>query len=88
MAASPLLVPPPMPSRLLGMRVVLHPDMVTVPRPWRERLFSLLWRPFRATKLVPNPTIPRGEVIRMGMTLHMRAMDWADLKQRKRLAPV
>jgi len=47
------------PEVFCGLRVVMSEHMVVfcgivdTPRPWRERLFSLPWRPWRATKAVP-----------------------------------
>ena len=37
-----------------GYRVVIVPDAQGVRRTWRERLFSLPWRPWASTKVVPT----------------------------------
>jgi len=52
-----------------GMRIVEDPHMLvpgepeTIDRTWGERLFSLPWRPWKATKVI-IPMIPSKEVLR------------------------
>lgn len=53
---------------ILGHRIIASPLMtmpgkpVQVPRSWRERLFSLPWRPLVAFRLVV-PQVPRNDAI-------------------------
>lgn len=54
---------------LHGMRIVEDPNLLvpgeseTVQRDWHECLFSLPWRPWRATKII-IPMIPSTQVLR------------------------
>lgn len=63
------------PGTIGGFEIVEHSPMVTrlLRRSWRERLFTLPWRPFVKTKTVqvPNPLFPLGsEIFRVGYQLH------------------
>ena len=44
--------------RIGGKNVVVLPDMVKITRTWKERLFTLPWRPLQKTKWVANNKLP------------------------------
>lgn len=67
------------PLSFAGMPVIVHRPM-TVRRTWRERLFSLPWRPFRKFKTVP-PAIGDGQVYRVLDTWHVTESTWDSLKK-------
>lgn len=68
---------------LLGFDVVVQEDEILVERrTWTERLFTLPWRPWIATKtcVVPCP-IPDDKVYRMGTTLYMSVRTYKEFKK-------
>lgn len=55
----------------LGFKIVVLPDTVEVRRGWKERFFSLPWRPFTAIQTISNINVPApGKVFQMGDTLY------------------
>lgn len=78
-----------LPLTLLGKRVVLNDTACTksvdeiVPRPWRERLCSWPWRPWRPTKTVTK-LVPSDSIYMlgfMGNTIMMHSQTWKRLKE-------
>jgi hypothetical protein len=57
-----------------------------VPRPWRDRLWSWPWRPWRATMLV-TVQVPSDDVLRVGGRLVMHPATLAKLQARLGEAP-
>lgn len=64
-----------------GFKVVIISDVVEHQRSWRERWFSLPFRPFQRTKMLPNPALPEdGEFLKVKGFLYCNARSWAMLK--------
>ncbi len=61
---------PPQPGTYAGLKLIIVPYTTTIPRTWRERLFSWPWRPMQTEKVIENVACPDdGESIQMGNTL-------------------
>jgi hypothetical protein len=76
------------PGDLAGFRVIESPyltqpgDPVTVRRTWRERLLSLPWRPFVATRVV-IPQVPYRGFVRLNA--HTIAMHPETLRELRKV---
>ncbi len=46
-----------------GMEVIILSSTIMVDRSWRERLWSMPWRPWRSVKWIANPIIEPGTVL-------------------------
>jgi hypothetical protein len=73
-------------SPLMGMLVRLNPLLtvagppVEIRRPWRERLFSLPWCPWQASR-TETPQIPDPKPMLIGNLIFMHPDTWANLKR-------
>jgi len=56
---------------LHGMRIIENPNLLVpgepkiIVRTWKERIFSLPWRPWRASKTI-IPMVPSKEILQYG----------------------
>jgi hypothetical protein len=73
------------PSDFWGTRIILNPNLTEagppreVPRTWRERLFTLPWRPLVATKWI-TPQIPMQGGLQIGDKIMMHPQTYNKLK--------
>lgn len=71
-----------------GMPIVIISETSTVYRSWRERLFTLPWRPFQETQIVVNEACPPdGEVLTIEGRLFMNSNTADQLRKHVRAAP-
>ena len=68
-------------NKLWGKEVLIMPEFVSTGRSWRERMFSLPWRPWERTKLVRNPALEKGEIFETPGAFHISESHWEKLKQ-------
>lgn len=66
-----------------GMKIfVSRPVSATVKRTWKERLFSMPWKPFKTTKVIMKPALISGnKCYRFGDEIHCGELFYDNLKK-------
>jgi hypothetical protein len=64
-----------------GLKINVHPSVLSMRRSWTDRLFSWPWRPWIDQELVPNPLFTDGKCYQVGDTIIMTDVQYDALRK-------